>query len=231
MFSPPHCVFCDKALDVRVRYCVCSECANKLPIVSEPKCRICGIKLPTAHGDFECLNCKKEKRHFAQNVSRYAYKDNVQGAIKRMKFTANQLWIADSLGLFLSETIQNEYGDINFDFVTYVPISDKRYHSRKFNQSRELANAACEKLKLKLCSEIIIKPLDTKKQSGLNRKQRAENVKGAFVVKKPEEVIDKTILLIDDVFTTGATLNECCKILKKAGALAIYTATVAIVCE
>ena len=187
------------------------------------------MPLSSEYGDLYCQNCKKNKRSFAQNVSRYIYKDGISVAIKKMKFGSKQLWIADTFGIFLSQTVQEEYGDISFDGVTYVPVSKKRYFERSFNQSEEIAEALCQRLRLPFLRDVLIKPLDTPKQSSLKFNERANNVRGKFAIAKPEFVVDKTILLIDDVFTSGETINECAKILKKAGATSVYTATVAIV--
>jgi len=228
-FIPPSCICCGEILDIRVKYCICRACSEKLPLVKGRKCKICGIPLSSEYGDLYCGNCKNNKRAFAQNVSRYIYTDIVAVAIRKMKFGSKQLWIADTLGWFLSQTVSEEYDDIKFDGVIYVPLSKKRYSLRSFNQSEEIAQALCEKLGLKFLRDVLIKPQDTPKQSSMKFKERANNVKGKFVVAKPELMIDKTILLIDDVFTSGETLNECSKIIKKAGATAVYTATIAIV--
>ncbi len=228
-FIPPNCICCGDTLDIRVKYCICSACSEKLPFAIGRKCRICGVPLSSEYGDLYCGNCKSNKRAFAQNASRYVYKDVVAAAIKKMKFGSKQLWIADTFGTFLSQTVREEYGDISFDGVTYVPVSKKRYFERSFNQSEEIAEALCHELGLTFLRDVLIKPKDTPKQSSLKFNERANNVKGKFVVAKPELVVDKTILLIDDVFTSGETLNECSKILKKSGVTAVYTATIAIV--
>ena len=228
-FIPPNCICCGVTLDVRVKYCICNECAEKLPFANGRKCKICGMPLSSQYGDLYCQNCKNNKRSFAQNVSRYIYKDGISVAIKKMKFGSKQLWIADTFGIFLSQTVQEEYGDISFDGVTYVPVSKKRYFERSFNQSEEIAEALCQRLRLPFLRDVLIKPFDTPKQSSLKFNERANNVRGKFAIAKPEFVVDKTILLIDDVFTSGETINECAKILKKAGATSVYTATVAIV--
>lgn len=226
-FSPPQCIFCNDSLDIRTIYNVCGKCAFELPYNNDKCCKICGTPLDITYGDLYCGVCKNTKRAFAQNVSRFLYRDKVADALRYMKFGKGQLWIADTFGKLLAQTVEYEYGDIEFDVVLYVPVSKKRLNERGFNQSEIIAEAVCRSLNLHKGEGILIKPFDTPKQSGLKFKDRKENVKNAFVVENSELIIDKTLLLIDDICTTGSTLNECSKTLKKAGALSVYCATVA----
>jgi len=227
ILSPPVCVFCHCPLHIESQSYICAKCALNLPYNNGKRCQICCSPLDIAYGDLYCAHCKKTKRAFAQNVSRYIYKDNVAEAIKRMKFGKRQLWIADCLGKFLAETIKKSYDNVAFDLVLFVPISKKRLREREFNQSEIIADAVCKNLKLPIAKDVLIKPIDIPKQSGLSFEKRKKNVKEAFKIKNPDCVIDKTILLIDDIFTTGATLNECAKTLKKVGAAVVFCATIA----
>ena len=228
IIADPHCVFCDKLLDVRANHLICEECSTKLPFASGRVCSICHVPLDTTYGELICHNCKDMKNYFIKNVSRYLYKDLVRDAILRMKFGNSQIWISSELGKFLSQTIKQEYDGINFDMVIYVPLSQIKEYTRKFNQSREIAFAVSKQCGIRLMDDILIKTRNTKSQSSLSLGERKDNVKGVYKVTDQNAVIDKTILLVDDVYTTGATLNECAKTLKKSGALAIYTSTVAI---
>ncbi|MCK9479424.1 MAG: ComF family protein [Firmicutes bacterium] len=227
ILAPPVCVFCKKELYVTSNYCVCRNCADIIPYNDGKRCRICSTPLDISYGDLYCLHCKRTKRSFNQNISRYIYKDGVAEAIKQMKFGQQQLWIAKALGAFLAQTIKENYGDILFDMVIPVPLSKRGLRERGFNQSEVIAEEVCRNTGLFMNKNILLKSVDTPKQSSLNFKNRKQNVKGVFKLRNSELAADKTVLIIDDIFTTGATFNECAKILKKAGALTVFCAAVA----
>ena len=142
-----------------------------------------------------------------------------------MKFKRRE-WISYKFGKALYNTIKDEYSDLKFDVITYVPMSPLREFSRGFNRSQEFADIISKETKVPV-KKILHKKPGVKTQSGLNRKERIENVRNAFFVRHSELLTDKVVLLIDDVFTTGSTVNECARILKRNGALAVYVATLA----
>jgi ComF family protein len=110
------------------------------------------------------------------------------------------------------------------DLLVPVPLHPRRLKERGFNQALLLAKAFPDK---PLAREVLIRVRHTMPQSGLNPKERRENVKRAFTAPRPEEIKGKSVLLIDDVYTTGATVRECARILRQAGALEVAVLTVA----
>lgn len=229
LISEPHCVFCNKRLDLTAKDCLCQKCRSSLPYVKGNLCKNCSRPLPKGYTADICRDCKGTRYNFLHNVSALKYSGVVEDAIKRMKFTSLEIWIAHELGKILSETVLKEYNDIKFDMIVPVPISQINYVKRRFNQAEEISLMIKNILNISLNTNNLIKFKHTSQQSSLGYHQRKTNVKGAYKVIKPDEFTDKTILLIDDVFTTGSTINECAKMLKKAGAACVYTATVAIV--
>ena len=228
IISQPRCAFCDDVLDIKTSDYVCEKCKADLPYVKGETCDICGRTLYTGYMDTVCHDCKTEKIYFIKNISAFEYKDNVKEAIRRMKFTALEIWIARELGKILAKKVKEQYGDIRFDMIVPVPISQINYIKRKFNQATEIALPIRRAINVPVNDNVLKKIRHTKQQSSLGHKERKANVKGAYKVFHPDDICDKIILLIDDVYTTGSTINECAKTLKKAGAMSIYTATVSI---
>lgn len=115
--------------------------------------------------------------------------------------------------------------------VTPVPLFATKLRQRGFNQSELIARSAVrlmpEESRLKLDARILQRCRDTRSQIGLSRQQRIENVRGAFVIVKPEAIANRNVLLVDDVFTTGTTISECARVLRRAGAVKVFVATVA----
>ena len=114
-----------------------------------------------------------------------------------------------------------------YDIIIPVPISKKRKKERGYNQSLLIARKISSKEKIKLGDKVISKVKNNNTQSKLNKEERAENVKNVYKITKDKEIINKNILLIDDIYTTGATLNECSRMLKQAGAKKIDVLTIA----
>jgi ComF family protein len=114
----------------------------------------------------------------------------------------------------------------NFVLVP-VPLSKKKLKWRGFNQAEEIAKELANFLKIPLISDCLIKTKETKDQVELSEKERKENVKGAFYIKNKEKIAGKNVLLVDDVFTTGATMEEAAKVLKEAGSEKIVGVVVA----
>ncbi len=225
LFFPRKCMFCNKVLPFGITVDYCVDCESNAAFERDRLCKICGKPITVPRGDLICNLCRKKKYSFIQNVTRYLYDGNARNAIIRMKFRGNNQWIALSLGKLLAETVVEEYADITFDCVTYVPISKKRMRDRGFNQSELIAGQISQRLGVPLFHNTLVKIKDNPKQSRLKAALREKNVKGVYQY-GTDSVADMTVLLVDDVYTTGATLNECARMLKKSGALLVYCATV-----
>ena len=229
ILSPPRCIACNTGMPANNYAMFCYNCSKSYNLNDGTVCQICGKPI-NENRDDTCANCKSEKIYYIKNVSRYKYKGCIKTAIQNMKFKQRE-WIAYKFGYALAKTVQNEYSDIKFDLVLAVPMSALSELSRGFNQSFEIADIVAKSIKTPIRQNLLLKRALIKTQSGLNRKERIENVKNAFYVRNSKHIVDKTILLIDDVFTTGSTINACAKVLKKNGALAVYTATIATVTD
>lgn len=114
-----------------------------------------------------------------------------------------------------------------YDIVISVPVSRRRKMERGYNQSELIAKDICKKLNKKYSRDILIKTKNTTAQSTLNKEQRKENAKGVYEIRKQDKIKGKKVLLIDDIYTTGSTVNECSRALKQANPKEIGVATVA----
>lgn len=216
------CIVCDKELNQTTHFDLCDECMQNMPLNAGKTCIKCGEKINSRSK--YCLRCKHYKPKFKQCFSPLLYEKPVTYLIKNFKYN-NKQYLSQPLGNFLVQTyILN---NLNCDIVLPVPLHEKRLKQRGFNQSELLANQLGQKLNLPVTNEILKRVKNTKTQTNLTKQERQQNVKNAFKVFHRGIIKNKTVLLIDDVYTTGSTLNECAKVLLKAGAKEVYCLTLA----
>ncbi len=216
------CDACGGELTSDTRYRLCADCMEKLPFVLDKhKCLVCGVPLED-ESDY-CNRCQFKKSEFVKNRSPLVY----DGLAKKMVFAfkfGKQKYIAKTLGALMAD----EYLKCGFDsdIIVPVPMSEKEEKARGFNQSYLLALEIASRLNMPML-DALKKVKDTSQQKRLTGKDREENMKDAFKCAF-DEVKGRKILLVDDVFTTGATANECARALLKAKAREVNVLTACV---
>lgn len=216
---PKRCRICGEVIAFDSE--VCDNCVS-LPEIQLPICLKCGCSKS------ECI-CKKHNRSFEYKavIAPFYYEKQIQQGILNFKMHAMP-FLADGYGKFIADIVKKYYEQIDFDFVTYVPMRKSDEINREFNQSKLLAQVVSGECDI-ILSDLLVKKRKTKKQKRQSAKERFVNMYDVFDIAKGADVTDKTILLIDDVKTTGATLSSASLILKAYGAKAVYCAVIAIV--
>lgn len=205
LLFPPHCVFCKKILKKG----------------ESDFCENCGANLPTCEG----RDAIQEGEYYSKCISPLYYQDKVRDSLLRYKFKSAKGYVG-CYGRILAHCIQENLQG-KYDLITWIPISEKRYKKRGYDQSMILALATALELD-DVAVETIRKIRHNIAQSSLGEKdERKANVSGAYTVTDTELIEDKRILLIDDIVTTGATLSECARILLLSGAREVMCATIA----
>lgn len=204
------------------RLAMCDDCIKYLTIIPSPTCSICGGEL-SGKGKV-CIECKGRDFAFTRNYSIFVYADMVRNKIIDFKQNGHKS-IGEMFAYFIEDKINEICGKYNIDVIIPVPISEERLKERKFNQSEVL----CGRLLLtnKVDVNILKRIKPTPHQTGLSRSNREENLKDAFVVVDKKKIKDKTVLLVDDIYTTGSTLNACSKVLRSEGVKQVITLTLA----
>lgn len=215
---PKRCLFCYRVLPLNYDEDVCAECENTIDCIGNPACVQCGTPIE-CYG--KCSRCAKNNFCFDEGFAVYVYKDFPREAILRFKF-GDMYKYAEYFGYTMARYA--DISDIPFvDYVVPVPIHEWKLLKRGYNQSLLLAQVYARERE-EDCVELLVRVKNTKPQNKLSRNERDKNIKGAFALK--DEKIDlkgKSVLLIDDIFTTGSTINECARILKKYGAHEVYS--------
>ena len=234
---PSGCRLCGSPLARLSRPPVCDRCLEAIPPISAALCSVCGERLGTGPDSFSrggrpiCGPCRQSLPWFAKAAAYGSYDGGLRELIHLLKYDGVRP-AARVLGRMLADAITSL--EPNFAempvLVLPVPLHTAKLRERGFNQAELIARAA---LKLKpgnrftLESQSLSRWRFTEPQTGLSRRERTENLRGAFSVVHPERVRARPVLLVDDVFATGTTVSECARILCRAGASKVWVATVA----
>ncbi|MFA7636552.1 MAG: ComF family protein [Monoglobales bacterium] len=223
LFFPPKCIYCGEFLALGDRPLICRRCLDLIPI-SQLRCGKCGGVITYNNGMPECLSCKTAGRYFDGVFAPATYNGNVRLAILKYKFSA-QTYMAKPLSYFTAGGLKKL--GVKADLVLSVPPDPKRRTKRGFDYTGQLAKYVASELKIPFRSDWLKKTKSTPAQSRLTKAERLKNIKGSFALTSKANVAGLSILLVDDIFTTGATTSEVSKLLKKKGAKYVFVATLA----
>ena len=227
LFYPEVCQLCTAERATAREGFVGPQCWSQVRFIRPPFCNRCGLPY---RGDlttqFECTNCRELKLHFSSARSAVVAKTVVLEAIHRFKYSRAR-WFEP----FLADLLRREAAPVlrgaGWDFIVPVPLHPLKEREREFNQAEVLARHLGEAAGIPLGTKILQRIAATATQTRLTREQRAANMGGAFALHPGASPAGQRIVLVDDVFTTGATTNACAKALRAAGATEVCVWTVA----
>ena len=199
---------------------VCGICGK---ICKESLCKRCAIEIEKY--EINLVN-KNKKMYFNESMHIFKYNEMIRQRLIEYKFQDKSYMYKTFEKIILKNKKVCGFLE-KYDIIIPVPIHKKRRLKRGYNQTELIAKEICKNISLELKTDVLIKQKNIKAQSELNKNERKQNIKNAFEIKNINEIIDKKILLFDDIYTTGSTVNECSKILKKVGAKQIGVVTIA----
>lgn len=224
---PPRCLTCDTILDHHGKFPVCPTCSSRIKFIKSPLCTCCGIPYYGADiSNHLCGDCSISKPAFIAARAVCHYETTVLEAIHNFKYKG-EIASGKILGRLMASY---DYPDIdirNFSLVMPVPLHSKRLRERGFNQAVILAREIAGMFTIPLDFLTIKRYIHTEPQIHLGKKERASNVRGAFNVTKQDRVRKQKIVLVDDVYTTGSTVKECCRVLMENNAEEVAVLTLA----
>lgn len=207
LLFPKKCIFCGELIFESDKN-TCQKCTETLPYVKGKICYKCGCE------KHDC-SCTSTICYYDKVVAPLYYENSVRDCIHKMKFGSREKY-ASSLAEYMYDVMNERLINEKFDFIAYVPLYESDYKIRGYNQSRIMADVISEKTGIPIKAGLIKKIYRTDKQSRQSSVRRSGNVMGAFDVK--EDVSGASVLLIDDIKTSGSTLSECGKMLYLMGA-------------
>lgn len=209
---------------------ICERCWKQLAFVSAPACRRCGKPLAgmeEAEPDPLCFDCRRRARSFAWVRAVAVYDRALRDYLQAVKYQG-RMELGLALGQLMAAHANLWPGLFKSHFIMPIPMSEAKRTRRGYNQAELLAVMVARRLRRPLIIDNLMRARETKKSAGLDPTARAVNLRGAFELRRPAEVGGKRVLLVDDIFTTGATMDECARILRGAGAEAVAGFVLAI---
>ncbi len=226
LLYPRRCIGCGVSSPETFRY-ICWDCWSDAARVEPPFCALCGDPVSGAvDHDFICYSCSAEKPAFDGARSTVRYDGVVGEALRQLKYE-KALWLAPDMAELLHNCLDAEYSGRSFDLLIPVPLHHVRRRARGYNQSAVLAHELSRRVGYPSVPGLLRRIRPTTTQTNLTAKQRLSNVVGAFQYRGEKRLASRRVLLVDDVMTTGATVNACAKTLKEGGAVSVHVITVA----
>jgi len=226
---PPRCLVCKKLIENNLG--LCEDCFKEIKIIENPYCQKCGMPLEpaevfrTAETPL-CVDCRGHRRIFVFARAIGRYEGVLRECIHLLKYKGKKV-ILRAVDRLIENYFEGLFPVEKISFVVPVPLHKKRLRERGFNQAELIAKLISSRYGISLLSDVLQKVVYTSAQVTLNREERIKNVKDAFAVANNNWIYKSTVLLVDDVYTTGATIVECARVLKNAGAREVYAFTLA----
>lgn len=224
---PEVCQLCENERAALKDGLIGARCWSQVRFIRPPFCERCGLPF---EGDlttkFECTNCREMNLYFGSARSAVVARTAVLEIIHRYKYQ-QALWFEPFLAdLLIREAAPVLRGQI-WDFIVPVPLHPVKQREREFNQAGRLAACLGDAVKIPLNTSLLHRIAPTLTQTRLTKQQRADNMRGAFALRRKARLDGARVVVVDDVFTTGATTNACAKVLRAAGAAEVCVWTVA----
>ena len=218
IFYPNVCPICNQVIGMNQR--ICKECRDKIKIVKTPACQMCGKQL-TSNNALYCQDCAKTKHEFNKGVCVFQYVEEMKLTLYRFKYD-NKRCYGDFFAYVGNRKYRSKLKQWKIDRIMPIPMYKGKVQQRGYNQAEEFAKYLSRYSNITLDKTSLIRVSDTKPQKGLSRSQRSSNLKNAFAI-KPETLKGvKSVLLVDDIYTTGSTMDACSRLLKSAGVKDVY---------
>jgi len=224
---PEICQVCHSERADQSQGFVCEACRSKLRFIEPPYCDRCGLPHEGAIGvAYECGQCQESKPHFSKARSVVVARDAVLDVIHQYKYN-RAIWFEDFLAELLIRRAVPQLQAEKWDLIVPIPLHSTKEREREFNQAERLAARLSAASGVPMDRHVVKRVVATRTQTLLTREERLVNMRKAFAMARGRTFAGERIVLVDDVFTTGATTSSCARMLKEAGAGEVCVWTVA----
>ena len=222
LIFPARCTFCDKVLSFGRRF-LCEECGEKIKMIDGPTCMKCGKAVK--EDEEYCYDCTRKKHEFIRGAALFEY-DFVRRSLYRYKYGGRQEY-KECYAKFMAHFLKDKITGWHAQALVPVPLHKERKRQRGYNQAEILAEELSKYLYIPVIKNLVIRSRKTLPMKDIEGSERQNNLKKAFLIGRNDVKLD-TIIIIDDIYTTGSTIDEVRRVCKEAGIRNIYFLTVSI---
>ena len=222
---PPRCALCDTVMPPGGG-CVCGECKDKLSFVKEPRCFKCGKTVASSEEEF-CMDCGRRVRSYIKGFPVFNYVPPISESIMALKYGRRQEY-AKFFGSAIADRYGNEFRKLGIDALVGVPVFKKKYATRGYNQAGLIALEIGKHTGIKCLNDLLVRVEETPPQKQLTDEEREKNMECAFTIGRLPTDVPGRVMLVDDIYTSGATIESCTRVLLAAGIKEVYYTSVAI---
>lgn len=219
IFYPKRCVICDRVLKMKETE-ICAQCKDLPLLIGEDFCMKCGKSVPQEQE--YCEDCQSKKTTFLCGRSVFSYNRDLRRSIARFKYHGRQEY-ASYYGRMMYQVHKEWLQQVQPDMLLPVPVHKKRLQQRGYNQAELLAKELGRYANLPVVADLLIRQENTLPQKELSAQERLSNLQGAFVAKEAELYTNvNCVIIVDDIYTTGSTIEACSQVMRKIGVQNIY---------
>ena len=220
---PNVCPICGKTL--KIKELLCKSCDKQLEYIKEPICKKCGKQLEIDEQEY-CGDCKKYMHVYDSGLGIFAYTDDIKKCIYDFKYNDMKIY-AKFFGAKMAERSVDYIKHWDVDVIIPVPVSKEKYVKRGYNQAELIAKELSKQCGVPMDNKVLYRKKNTKPQKEMKREARKKNLEKAFIISR-NVVKYKKVILVDDIYTTGSTIDECALALKEAGVSKVYFLSLSI---
>ena len=225
LIYPRRCPICQEIIPYGAGKLACDTCRRRVPYIRGNRCMKCGK--PVESEDMEyCFDCASDEKHYEKGYPLMLYTKDVKQGVLAMKYH-NRREYAEFYSQEMLKEFAGEWKAIRFDGIVPVPVHRHRRRVRGYNQAELLAYPIGKALEVRVYNKLLIRTTDTKPQKDLDDKERLKNIKNAFIIGQNKVELNK-VLLIDDIYTSGATIEACTNALHRGGVSQVYYTSICI---
>ncbi|MBO4412699.1 MAG: ComF family protein [Clostridia bacterium] len=211
------CIFCGNEVNESL-FCLCDACEKEI-FDNQTRCSKCDNPI---HNESKfCQICSQNSREFDAARAKFIYKDKIAAKIKQFKYENKKFYAKAFAALMLVSFLELKNLGYEFDFIVPIPLHEEKLKERGFNQSELIANEFSKLVDIPVETDVVKRVVNTPSQTNFSKIEREANMKNAFKVVNKKFCKNKSILILDDIITTGATAESLAKELKKAGAASV----------
>ncbi|MBE5939375.1 MAG: ComF family protein [Lachnospiraceae bacterium] len=222
LLYPSACIVCGEETKGEL---VCTYCTDKVLLIKEPKCMKCGKHIDDEYKEY-CPDCLTASHLYRKGIGAFEYNEYLKETLYDLKYHGTK-YVGRLMGKEIAKKYRHDILEWEADCIVPVPLHHKKERKRGYNQATIIAEAIGNELHIPVRDDILLRSVNTVPQKELSKEERIKNLENAFIIRENVVKLEK-IIIVDDIYTTGATIDRCAKVLLESGCKEVYYIAVCI---